>query len=111
MSNVVCDTCGQTGMLINPGVPCLRRFADGTKVCNGTMIQTNDDILGTYTGQTLKASFTPAYRQALNRIKRKAQGICRQCSNKLAANSTVFCDDHLEQHREKAKQRYVRKNS
>ncbi len=34
---VVCNLCGQTAMFINPGVPCLRKFADGTKVCMGIM--------------------------------------------------------------------------
>lgn len=39
---VECDTCGQTGMLIDPGVPCLRRFADGTRVCSGTMVEVGE---------------------------------------------------------------------
>ncbi len=95
-NEVICDTCGQTGMFINSGVPCLRKFADGTKVCKGTMIEH-------------KPKLTPAERQADNRLLRKAKGICRQCSNKLAPNSIAFCETHLKEHREKAKSKYVSK--
>lgn len=100
MSNeVICDKCGQTGMFITPGTPCLRRFADGSKVCHGTMIEQE------------KQKLTPAERQADNRLLRKAKGICRQCSNKLAPNSVAFCEMHLKEHREKARLSYVSKNN
>lgn len=114
MSSVVCDKCGQSGMLINPGVPCLRRYADNTKVCQGTMVATEDvEIIGHYSGQDFQATIiklTSTERQALNRKLRKQKGICRQCSGSLAPTSIVFCEDHLKAHREKAKSKYVSKN-
>ena len=103
MTNVVCNKCGQTGMLIVPGSPCLRKYADNTQVCNGTMEEDLNEV-----GE-LSEKLTPAYRQAQNRKRRKALGICRQCADSLAPNSIAFCQKHLDEHRQKAKQTYVSK--
>jgi len=114
MSNeVVCNKCGQTGIFIIPGTPCLRKFADGTKICDGIMEKDNSVPLENYLARELgelTRPLTAAERQALNRLDRKNRGICRQCSNRLAKNSVAFCDEHLKQHREKAKQNYASKN-
>jgi hypothetical protein len=107
MSNV-------TGMLITPGSPCLRKFADGTRICEGTMEKDESVLLNNYLAREvgeLTRPLTAAERQALNRLDRKNRGICRQCSNRLAKNSIVFCEDHLKQHRERAKQSYVSKSN
>ena len=99
-SEVICDTCGQTGMFVPSGTPCLRKYADGSKICQGTMVEIT----------SMPTRSVAAERQAHNRKQRRVKGICRQCSNKLAPNSIAFCETHLKQHREKAKQKYVSKN-
>lgn len=96
MSGVACLVCGQLSLILKSGEPCLRQFADGTRVCPGLMGP--DD------------STSPASRQRLNRIRRKSNGICRQCSEKLASNSVAFCEYHLAEHRKKARQKYGNRN-
>jgi hypothetical protein len=83
---IVCDTCGQTGLLLEPGVPCLRKYDDYKQTCFGTMVE-------------LETLMTPAERQALDRKRRKELGICRQCSELLDPKSVAFCTKHLEARR------------
>lgn len=94
---VVCDTCGQTSLLLEPGTLCLRKFDDYKQTCRGTMTQEETNM-------------TAAERQAQNREQRKQKGICRQCSDALDPKSVAFCTTHLKTHREKAREKYVGKN-
>jgi len=101
-------------MLLTPGSPCLRKFADGARVCDGVMEKDEAPLLDNYLARELgelTRPLTAAERQALNRLDRKNRGICRQCSRRLAKNSVAFCDEHLKQHREKAKRNYVSKTN
>jgi hypothetical protein len=92
---VVCQTCGQLSLLLEPGVLCLRKYDDYKQTCQGIMVE---------------IEMTRAERQAQDRQRRKEKGICRQCSEELDPKSIVFCEEHLMAHRKKARLKNVRTN-
>lgn len=114
---VICNICGQTSFILTDGEPCLRKFDDYKQTCVGIMkTETNEPNetcsscggpKGVTTARTLCQSCADKLKDfaAMDRDKRKAKGICRQCPEPLSFKSTVFCEVHLKQHSEQSKLR------
>lgn len=73
--------------------------------CAGTL-RAKEGVLAGANNSRWRGGITPAQATRDYHARRKIDGLCRKCDNKIYAGSEVFCELCLEKHMGKSKERY-----